>query len=123
MHYADIYIKTGTADETVEAFARRVFQKLGIAQMAERGLPNQDPDSYFVGSAAGVEIAVGEAYKMPDYRFCVSLGLDGSSQSAEYLVEHAHVLAYRWSRDGWRCLVPKRESAFGHEHEESIYAA
>jgi hypothetical protein len=120
MDYANIDIR---ADESsVEDFARRVFQKLSISRIETRGFPNQDERVAFVGCAAGIEFSVYESLDL-DYPFCVSLGLAGSSQSAEYLVEHAHVLAYQWSRDGWRCRVPNKESAFGHERKERVYAA
>ena len=119
MHYASIDIK---ADEkAVEDFARRVFQKLSISRFETRGFPNQDERLAYVGSAAGIEFSVCETLKA-DYPFCISLGLAGSSQSAEYLVEHAHYLACQWSGDGWKCRVPKAESAFGHERKEVIYA-
>ena len=120
MHYAGIDIK---ADEkSVEEFARRVFHKLGISRVETRGFPNQDERVAYVGAAAAIEFSVSETWER-DYPFHVSLGLAGSSQSAEYLVEHAHFLAYQWSRDGWRCRVPKKESAFGREREEVVYAA
>jgi|SRR3954463_341216 hypothetical protein len=120
MHYASVDIQ---ADEkSVEEFARSVFKKLSISQMERRGFPNQDERALYVGSAGGIEFSVFESWEA-DYPFCVSLGPAGSSQSAEYLVEHAHLLAYQWSRDGWRCRVPKRESAFGHERNEVVYAA
>jgi hypothetical protein len=120
MHYASIYVK---ADEkSVEDFARSLFQKLGISRVETRGLPNQDPRVAYVGSAAGIEVSVCETWEA-GYPFCIFLGPSGSSQSAEYLVEHAHLLAYQWARDGWRCRVPKKESAFGHERKEVVYAA
>lgn len=121
MHYASIYIQPGFSEEVAD-FARRIFQKLGISRFEERGFPNQDTRSYYVGAAVGIEVAVGPSQR-EDYPFVVSIGLFGSSQSAEYLVEHAHILAYRWSREDWRCLVPKAESAFGHERKELVYAA
>jgi len=120
MHYASIDIKA--EGKSAEDFARQVFQKLGISRIGTRGFPNQDERVAYIGSAAGIEFSVCETWE-PEYAYCVSLGLDGSSQSAEYLVEHAHFLASRWSRDGWRCRVPKTESAFGHERKEVIYAA
>ena len=123
MHYASIHIKPQDVSEPVEQFARRVYQKLGIAKMEERFLPNQDSRSYYVGSAAGIEFHVGPQNGKLGYPFFVSFGLDPSSQSAEYLVEHAHFLAYRWSRDGWQCLVPDSESAFRHLRSEQVYAA
>ncbi len=119
MHYASIYIK---ADEkSVEDFARRVFQKLGISRVETRVFPNQDERVAHIGSAAGIEFSVYETFNS-DYPFCITIELAGSGQSAEYLVEHAHFLAYQWSRDGWCCRVPKNESAFGHERKEVVYA-
>ena len=119
MDYASIEVK---ADEkSVEEFARAVLKKLGISHVKTRGFPNQDPRVVYIGSAAGIEVSISETWEA-DYPFCVSLGLAGSSRSAEYLVEHAHVLAYQWSRDGWRCRVPKTESAFGRVRKEEIYA-
>ncbi len=120
MHYASIDINAG--EKSVEDFARRVFQKLSISRIETRGFPNQDDRVAYVGCAAGIEFSVCETRER-DYPFCVSLGLANSSQSAEYLVEHAHVLAYQWSRDGWRCRVPNKESAFGHVRKEIVYAA
>jgi hypothetical protein len=118
MHYASIDVN---ADEkSVEDFAHRVFQKLGISCIETRGFPNQDERLAYLGSAAGMEFSVCETWET-DYPYSVSLGLAGSSQSAEYLVEHAHFLAYQWSCDGWRCRVPKKESAFGHERKEVVY--
>jgi hypothetical protein len=120
MYYASIDIK---ADEkSVEDLARRVFQKLGIDRVETRGFPNQDERVAYAGSAAGIEFSVYET-RDREYPFSVSLGLVSSSQSAEYLVEHAHILAYQWSRGGWRCRVPKKESAFGRERKEVVYAA
>jgi hypothetical protein len=120
MHYASIDVNT--EEKSVEDFAHRVFHKLGISRIQTRGFPNQDERVAYIGSAAGIEFSVFETWEA-DYPFCVSLGLAGSSQSAEYLVEHAHFLAYQFSRDGWRCRVPKKESAFGHERKEVVYAA
>ena len=120
MHYASIDVKA--EENSVEEFAHRVFQKLGISRTQSRGFPNQDERVAYIGSAAGIEFSVFETWDT-DYRFCVSLGLAESSQSAEYLVEHAHFLAFQWSRDGWCCRVPKKERAFGHERKEIVYAA
>ena len=120
MHYASIDVKT--EEMSVEDFVRRVFQKLGISGMETRGFPNQDSRILYLGSGGGIEFAICETWET-DYPYSVSLGLAGSSQSAEYLVEHAHFLAYQWSRDGWRCRVPKAESAFGHKKKEVVYAA
>lgn len=106
--------------KSADDFARQVFQKLGISRITTHGFPNQDERLAYIGSAAGIEFSVCETLE-PEYPFCVSIGLDGSSQSAEYLVEHAHFLASRWSSDGWRCRVPKTASAFGRERNEVIY--
>lgn len=120
MHYASIGVR---ADEkSVEDFARRVFQKLDIAPVETHSFPNQEERVACVGSAAGIRFSVCETWK-PGYAFNVSLALASSNQSAEYLMEDAHILAYQWSRDGWRCRVPKGESAFGRERKEVVYDA
>jgi hypothetical protein len=119
MHYASIDIKPD--EKPFEDFVQQVFQKLGVSRIETRGFPNQDPRVAYVGSAGGIEFSICETWQA-DYPFCVSLGLAGSSQSAEYLLEHAHFLAYQWSRDRWLCRVPKGESAFGHARKEAVYA-
>lgn len=92
MDYASIDVKP--EEKSVEDFARHLFHSLGVSRIETRNFPNQDLRIAFVGSAAGIEFSVFETFKA-DYPFCVSLGLAGSSQSAEYLVEHAHFLAYQ----------------------------
>lgn len=120
MHYASIYIRAH--EKSFEDFAYRIFETLGISRTTTRGFPNQDDRVAYVGSAAGIEFSVCETLEL-DYQFYISLGLAGSSQSAEYLVEHAHFLAYQWSHNGWRCRVPRAQSAFCHERKEVIYDA
>jgi hypothetical protein len=119
MDYASIFVRP--AETSLEDFSQRVFDKLGISNIETRGFPNQDPRIAYVGSAAGIEFSVWETEET-EYPFCVSFGPANSSRAAEYLVEHAHFLAYLWSRDGWLCRVPEAQSAFERKRKEAIYA-
>src|SRR6185437_552384 len=115
MNYGNIYVRS--AEKSLEDFSQHVFEKLGISRIDTRGFPNQDPRIAYVGSAAGIEFSVWETEET-EYPFCVSLELANSSQAAEYLLEHAHFLAYQWSRDGWPCRIPEGQSAFGQKRKE-----
>lgn len=119
MDSACIYVYSG--EKSLKDFSQRVFEKLGISHINTRGFPNQDPRVEYIGSASGIEFSVWESSEV-DYPFCVSFGPARSSQVAEYLVEHAHFLAYQWSREGWLCRVPKAVSAFGRIRKEIVYA-
>ena len=93
---------------SLDDFARQFFAMLEISNSERRF--DRDGDPYFEGSAAGIEFSLASGSPLPAYSFWVSFGLDDSTQSAEYLTEHAKVLAWRFVRAGWRCFIPKGEA-------------
>ena len=89
-------------------FAQQFFTILRITD--SKRYSDRDGDLCFDGSAAGIQFSVTSRSPIPDYPFWISIGLDDSAQAAEYLTEHAKVLAWRFVRAGWRCLIPSGDA-------------
>ena len=121
MHYAHIFIQpSGTM--SLDDFAPQFFTVLGISNSTRHF--DRDGEPCFEGSAAGIEFSLSSGSPLPAYSFWVSFGLDDSAQSAEYLTEHAKILAWRFMRAGWRCFIPKGEARrVTSETEGVVYAA
>jgi len=46
-----------------------------------------------------------------------------SNQAADYLVQHAQILAWRLSHEGFQCFVPKDMTAVSTERDGMVYDA
>jgi hypothetical protein len=127
-----IFVRPVIRDQALKSFAEHIFRWLGIPYFEERWVGKSD-ERQFVGCAVGIEVVVGEnglnlwrgIYKkdLEKYLFLISLSPQDSNQSADYLVQHAHILALRLSHDGFRCFVPKDFVTVKNDSEGMVYDA
>jgi len=119
-HYANIFVNPGET-LSLDDFAQQLFAMLGISNSKRHF--DRDDHVYFEGSAAGIEFRVASFSPLPDYPFWVSFGLDESAQAAEYLIDHAKILAWRFARAGWRSFIPRGEARrVANENDGVAYA-
>ena len=128
-----ILVRPPTSDKSLKEFASQMFGWLGIPRFKEEFVGKNDIQ-VFVGSAVGITVGISEtgfkhrveAYRLPKlekYRFAISLSPQGTSQAADYLVQHAHVLAWRLSHEGFRCFVPKDALTARSDDDGMVYDA
>jgi len=125
-----IFVRPAKSGQALKDFAEHIFRWLEIPRFEERWVGKSD-EQQFVGCAVGIEVVVGEngmnlwrgIYKkdLEKYPFLISLSPQDSSQAADYLVQHAHILARRLSHDGFRCLVPKDMVTVSSDKDGMIY--
>ena len=127
-----IFIRPKISDQALKDFSHDFFRWVHIPRFEERvSNVNQSQDLSYFGSASGIDFEVSENPKrlflkgrcLEDYPFLVSLAPEGTNQSGDYLVQHAHILAWRLSRDGFRCFVPNNYSTVSNEQEGMVYNA
>jgi hypothetical protein len=118
-----IFIRPKTSGLSLKDFAREFFQWLHIPRFEESVVNPKEPMTFYIGRAAGIEVDVSENGKrgLESYPFLVDLAPEGTKQSAEYLVQHAHTLAWRLSHDGFRCFVAKNLATVQGESEGMVY--
>ena len=117
-------------EQSLKDFAGQMFGWLGISHFEERFVGKSD-EQQFTGCAVGIEVVVGEnvfnswkgIYKknLEKYPFLISFAPQASNQAADYLVQHAHLLAWRLSHEGFRCFVPKDFVKVSSESEGMVY--
>jgi hypothetical protein len=126
-----IFIRPATSGQTLKDFAVQIFGWLGIPNFKEEWVGKADTQ-LFTGSAVGITVGVSENsfnqrrfYKknLENYPFLISLAPQGTSQAADYLVQHAHVLAWRLSNEGFRCFVPKDLLTVNSDSDGMVYEA
>jgi hypothetical protein len=126
-----IFVRPAKRDQALKDFATHIFRWLEISSFKERWVGKSD-DQQFVGSAVGIEVVIGEnflnSYKgdykkkeLEKYLFLIHLIPQSTGQSADYLVQHAHTLAWRLSHEGFRCFVPKNMTTVSSEHDGMVY--
>jgi hypothetical protein len=126
-----IFVRPIKSDQSLRDFAIDIFRWLEISSFKEdwRG---KGPEQEFVGSAVGIEIIIFETpckfymegYKKPElekYPFIISLCPQQTQQAADYLTQHAHILAWRLSHEGFRCFVPKDWTTVSSERDGMVY--
>jgi len=120
-----IFIRPKVSNQLLKDFAFELFRWLHIPRFDERVINPKEPETFYAGCGAGIEVSVGEhgIRGLEAFPFSVDLAPEGSKQAADYLREHAHILAWRLSRDGFRCFVPKRIAPIMSEAEGMIYDA
>lgn len=127
-----IFIRPKVSEQTLKDFAHDFFRWVHIPRFEEKTCnANQIQDSFYFGSAGGIDFEVSENPKrhflrgrcLEAYPFLVSLAPEGTNQSGDYLLRHAHTLAWRLSRDGFRCFVPRDYSTVSSEKEGMVYNA
>jgi len=110
-----------------------MFAWLGIAQFKEDFVGRDNDISVFVGSALGITVEIGKnpfnslraalPKNLDKYPFLIALAPRGSKQAADYLAQHAHVLAWRLSHEGFRCFVPKNHALTLQSEDDGIIYA
>lgn len=127
-----LYIRPAGGERSLQDFATQMFAWLGIPRFEEE-FGGKDDHSVFVGSAVGITVWVQETpfkhwrepHKTPleKYPFVISLVPQGTNMAADYLVQHAHTLAWRLSHEGFRCFVPKDSTTANSERDGMVYDA
>jgi len=131
--HGTIYVRPATHSKSLKDFASQTFSWLGIPSFKEEWIGKGDVQ-VFVGSAVGITVGISEThfqyrvdpYKLPKlekYPFVISLSPQGTTQAADYLVQHAHVLAWRLSHEGFRCFVPKDGLRAESDEDGMVYDA
>ena len=121
-----IFVRPPTSGQSLKDFAGHLFGWLGISSFTEDCFGSGKVDiQRFVGSAVGitVEIRENDRKELGDYPFTILMSPQGTHMAADYLVQHAHTLAWRLSRDGFRCFVPKDVVAVRSDKDGMIYDA
>jgi len=121
-----IFVRPPTSGQSLQDFASQMFGWLGISSFKEDVTGSWKVDIHFVvGSAVGitVEIRVNDRRELGLYPFVIFLSPQGTNMAADYLVQHAHTLAWRLSREGFRCFLPKDVVTVRTDKDGMIYAA
>lgn len=121
-----IFVRTPTSRQSLRDFAPQMFCWFGISKLKDDVSGSWKADEHFVvGSAVGisVEIRENDRKELGKYSFVVFLSLQGTSTAADYLVQHAHTLAWRLSREGYCCFVPKEWVTIRSDEDGIIYSA
>jgi hypothetical protein len=121
-----IFVQSPTSGQSLKDFASQIFGWLGIPNFTDECFGGWKVDiQRFVGSAVGVTVEIRENNKkgLEPYQFVVYLSPEGTSMAADYLVQHAHTLAWRLSREGFRCFVPKAIATACNDKDGMIYDA
>jgi hypothetical protein len=128
-----IYVRPALGDKSLKDFASEMFSWLGIPSFKEEWFGKGEVQM-FVGSAVGITVEISETHfrsrvephkihKLEKYPFIMSLSPQGTSQAADYLVQHAHLLAWRISNEGARCFVPKDWLMAQSDEDGMVYGA
>jgi hypothetical protein len=130
---ATIFARPNIGDQPLKDFATRMFGWLGIHTFQEDFGGRDGDEQVFVGSAVGITVVIetnganaGQgAHKtnLEKYPFKITLAAQDTRQAADYLVQHAHVLAWRLSHEGYRCFIPKDLVRARSEQDGMIYDA
>ena len=124
-----IFIQPKTPGQSLKDFAHELFRWLHIPRFEEvRGNRDWDTISY-CSRAAGIEIGVSENPKktymvgrcLENYPFLLTMQIEGTKLANDYLMQHAHTLAWRLSREGFRCFIAKSFIDVSGEADRMIY--
>lgn len=121
-----IFVRPAASGQSLKDFASRMFGWLGIPSFTEDCSGSGKWDVHrFAGSAVGIAVEIRENDKkvLGQYPFVIFLSPQGTNQAADYLVQHAHVLAWRLSHEGFRCFVPKDMVAVSSDKDGMVYDA
>jgi len=121
-----IFVRPPTSGQSLKDFSSHLFGWLGIPSFTEDCFGGWKVDiERFIGSAVGITVEIRENNKkvLEPYPFIIYLSPQGTSMAADYLVQHAHTLAWRLSRDGFRCFVPKDLVIVHSDQDGMIYDA
>jgi len=121
-----IFVRPPTSGQSLKDFASHLFGWLGVSNFTEDCFGSGKVDvQRFIGSAVGITVEIRERDKkvLGQYPFIIYLSPQGTSMAADYLVQHSHTLAWRLSRDGFRCFVPKDIATVHSEQDGMIYDA
>ena len=122
-----MFVRPVKINQPIDDFARQHFGWLKISQFDRNVCAGKDQwdEFYFTGSAVGIEVQVYQNNRkgLEKYPFVVSFLPEGTRQAADYLEQHAELLAWRLSRDGFRCFIAKDPITASSEQEGMVYDA
>jgi hypothetical protein len=121
-----IFVQPPISGQSLKDFASRMFGWLGIPSFTEDCFGSGKVDvQRFVGSAVGITVEIRENNKrvLEQYPFVIYLSPQGTNMATDYLVQHSHTLAWRLSREGFRCFVPKVMATVCSDKDGMIYDA
>ena len=121
-----IFVSPAANGQPLKDFASQMFAWLGIPGFTEECFGSWKRDvNRFIGSAVGITVEIRENDKkvLGQYPFTIFLSPQGTNQAADYLVQHAHMLAWRLSHEGFRCFVPKDVATVSSDKDGMIYDA
>lgn len=123
--YGIIYVRPSIGGQSLENFAKHIFAWFEISQFDEDFVGRDYEERSFIGSALGITVRIQEngSKNLEKYSFCISFSLQGTKQAAEYLAQHAHMIAWRLSHEGFRCFVPKDIITVRSEQDGMVYDA
>ena len=120
-----LFVRPSVSGQSLKSFAAQMFAWLGIQQFEEDVTGRDGEYLVFIGSAAGITVVIEEnVRKLQDlekYPFKISLAAQGTRQAADYLIQHAHMLAWQLSHEGYRCFVPKDVLPVHSEQDGMVY--
>jgi len=130
---ATIFVRPSVTDQSLKNFATRMFAWLEIQKYEEEFTGRDGEDQVFVGSAVGITVVIGQKRTtsgratdktdLAKYPFAIELAAQETRQAAEYLAQHAHILAWRLSHEGYRCFIPKDIVTARSEQDGMVYDA
>jgi hypothetical protein len=119
-----IFVRPTTRGQSLKDFASHLFGWLGISSFTEDCFGSGKVDiQRFIGSAVGITVEIRENNKkvIEQYQFVIYLSPQSTSMAADYLVQHSHTLAWRLSREGFHCFVPKDMATVCSDKDGMIY--
>lgn len=121
---ARLFVRPSISGQSLKDFATQMFAWLGM-QHFEEDFVGRNDEQVFFGSAVGITVCIAEGSlrNMEKYPFSISLAAQGTQQAADYLLQHAHILAWRLSHEGFRCFVPKDMFIVRSEQDGMVYDA
>ena len=130
MDEVSIFIRPIKRDQTLKDFASDFFNWLNVTSFElKTASANQDVWTFYAGHAIGIEVSICEneiwrqknRKELEKYRFIVSFAPEDTAQAADYLEQHAHLLAWRFSHKGFRCFVPKDFMTASNDGDGMVY--
>jgi hypothetical protein len=123
-----LFVRPSVSGQSLSSFATQMFTWLGMQQFEEDVTGRDGEYLMFVGSAVGITVVIEENVMnsrkvLEKYPFKISLAAQGTRQAADYLIQHAHILAWRLSHEGYRCFVPKNPLLVHGEQDGMVYDA
>jgi len=121
-----IFVKPPASGQSLKDFGAQMFGWLGIPNFTEDCFGSGKVDvQRYIGSAVGITVEIRENNQkaLEQYPFTIYVSPQGTNMAADYLVQHAHTLAWRLSREGFRCFVPKTMATVGNDQEGMTYDA